>query len=138
LLFSFEGIVYDRLSRMSFGEWFPEIRVGFGMFQLVKVLGDDSFLKRLQNGEMPNPSLLKHFAHVEAHALGVRLMSHSHKSHVSPLRCVPALGTHQVHYEQKAVDPQDPMTNLEEAMKNVNPPRDWSTGLLADKVRMLS
>jgi len=85
--------VYDRLSRKSFGEWFPEIRVGFGMFQLVKVLGDDSFFERLQNGEMPNPSLLTHFAHVEAHALGVRLMSHSHKSHVSLLRCVPALKT---------------------------------------------
>jgi hypothetical protein len=108
------------------------------MFQLVKVLGDDSFFERLQNGEMPNPSLLTHFAHVEAHALGVRLMSHSHKSHVFPLRCVPALGTDQVHYEQKVVDPQDPLTNLDEAMENVNPPREWSTGLLADKVRMLS
>ena len=111
----------DRLSRKSFGEWFPEIRVGFGIFQLVKVLGDNSFLKRLQNGEMPNPSLLKHFAHVEAHALGVRLMSHSHKSHVSPLCCVPALANDQVHYDgQKAVGPQDPVTNLDEAMENVN------------------
>ena len=104
----------------------------------MKVLGDDSFLVRLENGEIPNPSMLKHFAHVEAHALGVRLMSHSYKAHVFPLRCVPALGTDQVHYEQKVVDPQDPLTNLDEAMENVNPPRDWSTGLLADKVCMLS
>jgi len=71
----------------------------------VKVLGDDSFLVRLENGEIPNPSMLKHFAHVEAHALG------------------------------KAVDPQYPVTNLDEAMENVNPPSDWSTGLLADKIK---
>ena len=63
------------------------------MFQLVKMLGDNNFFERLENGAMPNPSLLKHFAHVEAHALGVRLMPHSHKSYVSLLCCVPALGT---------------------------------------------
>ena len=78
------------------------------MFQLVKMLGDNNFFERLENGGMPNPSLLKHFAHVEAHALG------------------------------KAVDPQDPVTNLDGALENVNPPEEWSTGLLADEVCMLS